>query len=149
MNVEQIGFSDEVESLLVSEKLPVSDLHNQNNVILFGILVGGNIVGIVGIELYENVGLLRSLVVKNIFRKSGLGKKLVAKAEEWAGEMGVDSIYLLTITAPSFFLQLGYEAKARSQAPAAIARSSQFTELCPVSATLMYKKLSASHMPHE
>lgn len=144
MDIEQIELNDEVETLLVGEELPVSELRSANQPKLFGIRVGGHIIGVVGIESLGNIGLLRSLVVDKASRKSGYGQKLVAKAEAWAGEEGIKSLYLLTTTAASFFSQLGYEVVPRSQAPASIARSAQFTGLCPASATFMCKTLAAN-----
>ncbi len=144
MNIEPIELNDEVEALLVSEELPVSDLRSPNQLRLFGVRVGDRIIGIVGIESHGNVGLLRSLVVGEASRKSGCGQKLVAKAEAWASEKGVKSLYLLTTTAASFFSRLGYEVVPRSEAPASIANSAQFSELCPASATFMCKTLAAN-----
>ncbi len=144
MNIEPIELNDEVEALLVSEELPVSDLRSPNQLRLFGVRVGDRIIGIVGIESHGNVGLLRSLVVGEASRKSGCGQKLVAKAEAWASEKGVKSLYLLTTTAASFFSRLGYEVVPRSEAPASIANSAQFAELCPASATFMCKTLAAN-----
>ncbi|WP_052063583.1 arsenic resistance N-acetyltransferase ArsN2 [Nitrincola sp. A-D6] len=110
--------------------------------------VDGRIIGIVGIESHENVGLLRSLVVGKAYRKVGCGQKLVAKAEAWAGESGINSLYLLTTTAADFFPQLGYEVVPRSQAPTFIANSAQFTGLCPASAIFMCKTLIANQALH-
>ncbi len=148
MNIEPIELNDDVEALLVGEGLPVSDLRSPNEPRFFGVRVGGRIIGIVGIESHENVGLLRSLVVGKDSRKSGCGRKLVSKAEAWASEEGVKSLYLLTTTAASFFSRLGYEVVPRSQAPACIEHSAQFAGLCPASATLMCKALAANKALH-
>ena len=148
MDIEPIELNDEVETLLVGAKLPVSDLRSPNNPRFFGARVGENIVGIVGIESHGDVGLLRSLVVSKASRKAGCGQKLVAKAEAWASEKGSKSLYLLTTTAVGFFLRLGYEVVPRSQAPASIANSAQFAELCPASATFMRKTLVANKALH-
>ena len=142
MNIEPIELNDEVEALLVGEGLPVSDLRSPGQPKLFGVRVDGRITGIVGIESHENVGLLRSLVVSKAYRKAGFGQKLVAKAEAWASENGINFLYLLTTTAADFFPQLGYEDVPRSQAPTFIANSTQFTGLCPASAIFMCKTLA-------
>ncbi len=124
---------------MASEELPISDLYNPNKPKLFGIHFDGQIIGIVGIEAYENTGLLRSLVVSKASRKMGCGKKLVAEAEIWACEEGIKSLYLLTTSAANFFSRIGYEVVPRSQAPASIASTAQFIGLCPASATFMCK----------
>lgn len=126
---------------MAGESLPVSDLRNSSRTTLFGVRDGGRIIGVVGIELFETVGLIRSLAVDKTARKSGFGRKLVAKAEEWTGEKGVETLYLLTTTANGYFSRFGYEVLPRSEAPAPIAGTSQFTELCPGSAVFMSKSL--------
>ncbi len=77
-----------------------------------------------------------------------VAQKLVAKAEAWASEEGVNSLYLLTTTAARFFARLGYEVVPRSQAPSSIENSAQFAGLCPVSATFMCKTLAANKTFH-
>ena len=63
----------------------------------------------------------------------------------WAAEQGVETLYLLTTTAAQFFARRGYEAVPRSEAPAAIAATAQFSELCPASSTFMRKVLAANN----
>lgn len=70
---------------------------------------------------------------------------LVSNAETKAAEQGVESLYLLTTTAAQFFARLGYEAVPRSEAPAVIAATAQFSELCPASSTFMRKVLAANN----
>jgi hypothetical protein len=47
----------------------------------------------------------------------------------------------LTIDAEKFFARLGYRTMARSDAPAAIQSTDEFSSLCPGSAVLMQKRL--------
>lgn len=136
MKIEPLGMNDEVEALLFGEELPVSDLRSSNKTQLFEVHAGTRLIGIVGVEVHETVGLLRALVVDNSSRKVGYGQALVAKAEAWATGKGIKAIYLLTLTASEFFSRLGYEVMPRTQAPASIAGTAQFTGLCPSSATL-------------
>lgn len=147
MNPEPIELNHEVEALLVSANLPTSDLYFSNQTQLFGVRADACIIGIVGVEIYEDVGLLRSLVVDNGFRKSGHGQKLVSKAETWASERNIKFLYLLTTTSASFFSRLGYEEISRTRAPASIKSTAQFSGLCPSSATFMCKTLSANKSP--
>ncbi|HAO23709.1 MULTISPECIES: arsenic resistance N-acetyltransferase ArsN2 [unclassified Methylophaga] len=146
MNIEPIELNDEIETLLVGEELPISDLHSSNQTQFFRGCEGVHIIGVVGIEIYENVGLLRSLVVEKGCRKAGYGKQLAAKAETWAYEGSIKSLYLLTTTAAGFFSQLGYQVIPRTQAPVSIANTAQFVGLCPSSATFMYKELNANNL---
>lgn len=94
-----------------------------------------------GLEVYGNVALLRSLAVSVDFRGRGHGKALVAQAECYAQSQGVKEIYLLTSTAERFFEQLGYQTVARECAPEAIRQTQEFSTLCPSSSAFMLKPL--------
>ena len=141
MRIEAISLDDEVAALLAAAQLPVSDLRTSRSLNLRGLRHGGRLVGVVGIEIYGEVGLLRSLAVESAHRNAGLGTSLVADAEAWAAGHGVKTLYLLTTTAAGFFAGLGYVPAPRSDAPAAIAATAQFAGLCPASSTFMCKVL--------
>lgn len=102
-----------------------------------------HLIGAVGVEVYGEVGLLRSLVVDEPHRGAGLGKRLVEALEEHAKKAGVQELYLLTTTAEDFFAGLGYRRITREEAPASIAGTAQFAELCPASSCFMQKRLGA------
>jgi amino-acid N-acetyltransferase len=102
------------------------------------------LVGCVGLEVLEEVGLLRSVAVDEAHRGTGLGKELVAAMEEHAKDAGVRELYLLTTTAEDFFAALGYRRISREQAPQAIAGTTQFSELCPSSSCFMLKAIAAT-----
>lgn len=146
MRAETIGFNSEVEALLTEARLPVSDLPGNLSLNLLGGREGGRLVGVVGIEAYREAGMLRSLAVAPARRNAGLGVGLVSSAEAWAAERGVNILYLLTTTAAEFFTRLGYEAIPRSEAPAVIAATTQFSDLCPASSTFMRKVLTTDHL---
>ena len=147
MSAENVSLTAEVEALIGEAKLPVSYLASSPCLTLLGIRNGGRLVGVVGIEAYGSVGLLRSLAVEPAHRNSGIGTSLVSGAEAWAAEQGIEILYLLTTTAAVFFARRGHEAVPRSAAPAAIAETAQFRDLCPASSTLMCKVLAAQISP--
>jgi amino-acid N-acetyltransferase len=97
------------------------------------------VAGAVGLERYGEVALLRSLVVASEHMGRGLGKGLVAAAEELAAELNVRSIYLLTTTAVVFFESRGFRCIKREEAPLPIRGTREFTSLCPATAVLMVK----------
>jgi amino-acid N-acetyltransferase len=97
------------------------------------------IIGVVGLERYQDVALLRSLAVAKEHSGVGYGKLLVAAAEELAADMKIKSTYLLTTTADRFFEGLGFRRLQRDEAPPAIKSCHQFASLCPASAVLMVK----------
>ncbi len=95
--------------------------------------------GLVGLELYDGVALLRSLAVAPDAQRSGLGSALLEQAEGYACAHGVRSVYLLTTTAQRFFERHGYRLTSRETCPAAIRSTSEFTSLCPASSALLVK----------
>lgn len=141
-SIVPIVYGPDVEALLAVSDLPSSDLGGPGVVHLFGCRNGCELTGTVGVELYGPVALLRSLTVSEPLRHSGLGKALTEYAESWAGQHGVGKLYLLTTTASDFFANLGYEPTARLEAPAAIAQTTQFADLCPLSSAFMSKRLA-------
>jgi amino-acid N-acetyltransferase len=133
---------DDVIRLLSEAKLPTEDLNTQT---LQNFLVAkegkGTTVGAVGVELYGETGLLRSLVVHSSYRGRGLGKQLTNEIEAYARGMGVKTLFLLTMTAADFFPRLGYRQTQRSNVPQLIAETFEFKSACPVSAVCLYKSL--------
>ena len=120
--------------------LPVDDLtpaHMQNFLVA---IAAGVPVGVIGLQPFDSVGLLRSLVVDTRRRSKGLGRKLVAALEAQAASSGVQELWLLTIDADAYFASLGYKLRARSEAPAAIQGTAEFASLCPGDAFLMSKR---------
>lgn len=97
----------------------------------------GVLVGACGIENHAGVGLLRTAVVDQRRRGSGLGRALVEAVLTRAQDRGFRSVFLLTTSASAFFARLGFEKAAREAAPAGIRESWQFRTGCPSSAVLM------------
>ena len=99
------------------------------------------VVGVAGLEPYDSVGLLRSLVVPARHRGQGYGTALVEAVSTRANDAGIERLYLLTTSAETFFAVRGFEEVPRKTVPDAIRETSQFAELCPESATCMRAKL--------
>jgi len=145
MRAEPIALDPEVCALLEKCGLPISDLQTGDGLAMFGLREAGRLVGAVGIEPHGRIGFLRSLAVEEASRSRGYGRTLVDSAESWATQQGMGTLYLLALGAgESFFARLGYKPVPRSAAPAAIARTAQFSRLCPAPAALMRKVLDAS-----
>jgi len=97
-----------------------------------------------GFGMIEGEGtdrLLRSVVVPSSQRGMGAGTRLVDLLAMKAAELGVERLWLLTMTAADFFHRLGWRTVPRDTAPVAIRASDQFAGLCPSSATLMVREL--------
>lgn len=127
--------------LLAACELPAEDLETQHFDHFLGCGPADDPQGIVGLELFGAVALLRSLAVAEAARGRGCGKALVAEAQNYAQAQGVRTLYLLTTTAADFFARLGYARVERNTAPEQIQRTKEFADLCPESAALMIKQL--------
>ena len=143
VNIQSTVFNDNIGALLQSYDLPTSDIETGTEVLLF---VAGSTQkpsGVVGIQVFGETALLRSLAVSDSERGKGLGAALVHYVEQYAASVGINSIYLLTITAAQFFEAHGYSTANRTDAPTSIAGTSQFSNLCPSSSAFMVKVLRA------
>lgn len=130
-----------IVALLASERLPVADL---GAAALANFIVArddGRVVGVAALEPYGEDGLLRSLVVAPERRGRGLGGALVEAVGARAGRLSLRALWLLTQTAAPFFAGRGWAAAARTEAPPAVAASTEFAALCPASAACMRKRL--------
>ena len=131
---------DQAIELLSGNQLPTEDLH-AGHIELFGYWENDNLMGCIGIERFENLGLLRSLVVDSRLRGKGMGAQLVNYLEEMCIKNGVTDLFLLTETAEVFFANRDYLRIDRSKTPQPLLASAEFSHLCPDSAVLMVKKL--------
>jgi N-acetylglutamate synthase-like GNAT family acetyltransferase len=102
----------------------------------------GNWVGIVGLELYGESCLLRSVAVDAKSRGRGYGRILVNAALGNARAKGLKRAYLLTDDASEYFERLGFQIVDREDVDASVKASLEFTEACPESATVMWKPVS-------
>ena len=102
---------------------------------------GECLVGSVGLECYEDVGILRSLAVTSETRGSGLGTRLVEELFALAREEGPRELYLLTTTAENYFPRFGFEIIPREQADPRLRASREFQDACPESAICMRRTL--------
>ncbi|HTT68530.1 MAG TPA: arsenic resistance N-acetyltransferase ArsN2, partial [Gemmatimonadales bacterium] len=114
---------------------------------------GAALLGVIGLEPFGGVGLLRSLAVASSRRGRGLGIELTRALEAHARGMGVVQLYLLTTTAERFFGKLGYRSIPRGDAPDAIHGTLEYRELCASTSVCMVKVLgaqesAADRIPH-
>ncbi len=108
---------------------------------------GANLIGVVGLEIYGTVALLRSLAVAPAWQGRGLGAALLAHAERAARQRGIAALYLLTTTAEAFFAQRGYARIPREAVPPILRQTAEFAALCPASAVCLTKARAALDAP--
>ncbi|WP_419700484.1 arsenic resistance N-acetyltransferase ArsN2 [Mucilaginibacter sp. NFX135] len=141
MNIEQAqAYRQEIIALLESQKLPVNDLPDNLDDFLVAIQ-NQKIVGVAGLEVYGNFGLLRSLAVHPEFRNSGIAQQLLQRITEESRSKGLVALYLLTETAADYFDRKGFLRITRDEVPPVVQQSSEFSHVCPVSAIVMKKIL--------
>lgn len=125
-----------VERLLVASGLPTDGVAEA----LCNFIVaesGERIVGVVGLEMCCEHGLLRSTAVASDWQGRGLGRQLVERIIAEAESRGVDALYLLTTTAERYFPSFGFVRTTRESVPEPVRETTEFTSACPASATVM------------
>jgi amino-acid N-acetyltransferase len=125
-----------VEGLLTAADLPIDgvDAHFDT---FFVVDDGSKIIGAAGIELHGSDALLRSVVVAEDAKGTGLGSLLTRRALDEAAARGMRAVYLLTTTAETFFPKFGFERVRREEIPEALRASREFQGACPASAIAM------------
>ena len=146
LRIENAEASDfpAIAALLRETNLPPDDIERY----LDGFLVArgseaatghDTLLGSVGLEIYEESALLRSLAVHPDFQGNGLGTRLVNGITQIARDRGITRLYLLTDTAEDFFKRLGFKLVSRDEVPEEVKQSIEFTTLCTESPSFMKK----------
>jgi amino-acid N-acetyltransferase len=133
-----------VRELVMRAGLPVEGLEEQFPAAFVVAQQAGDLVGAAGLERYGAGGLLRSVVVAERCRRTGVGRALVRDRLRAAAASELDRVFLLTTTAATYFEHLGFVAAARSEAPPLLAASVEFARACPDSATCLVYELQRS-----
>ena len=131
---------DSAFELLAEAKLDSSDL-KQPNIRLFRFEENDQIIGVGGLEIVDDLALLRSVTVKSDLQNKGIGTQIVSIIEKVAKESGVSTLFLLTTTASGFFKAKGYQSINRDDFADPLKQTMQFSNLCPASAICMKKEL--------
>lgn len=136
------GAEPDFHAALLAEGLPIDDL-GEGGRAFFRITEGEKTVGYGGYELHGTHALLRSMVVDRERRGQGLGRAATDLLLGQAQASGAHDAYLLTLSAAPFFERLGFVRIDRATAPAVILATRQAAGLCPASAALLRRGLSA------
>jgi len=121
-SLPEAGVEDHFDSFLVAERR-------------------GEIVGAIGLELYDDTALLRSAVVDGNLRNMGIGSMLYDQLLRTAGSAGVKRLILFTGTAGEYFRKKGFVTIDAATVTGPIRSSAEFTGACPSSAACMEKFL--------
>ena len=132
-----------IRVLLESAGLPTDDLDSARPAFAV-VRENGQVVAAGALQRFGSSALLRSVVVSEHRRGSGLGQMIVRELERLARAAQISELILLTETATEFFAHQGYRDVERTTVPQAIQMSEEFRFLCPSSATCMAKSLPRS-----
>jgi amino-acid N-acetyltransferase len=84
------------------------------------------IVGVIGVEVYGRVGLLRSMCVDQAYRGQGIAKMLHARILAYAQMRKVGRLYVFTLNAEKFASKLGFHKIDKKRIPKSIRSTWQF-----------------------
>lgn len=129
------------EVLANSNLLPIEDVTRFVDQYVVAVTNAGNVIGVAGVEVHGDAGLLRSVAVEEKFRSAGIGQRLIASCREKAKRSGLSALYLLTTDAMDYWTRRGFAPIARDLAPAAIRNSRQWAISCPQSAIAMKQEV--------
>jgi amino-acid N-acetyltransferase len=132
----------EVLCLLESLHLPTSGVADHFGNFFVAKEKDGRLVGVIGLECYGNLGLLRSAAVAPGRQKSGVGSRLTRFLIEYVKAQGLTELVLFTPTALGFFARLGFVPANRENYHALLKASAQWGDCsCRCSAEFMRLEL--------
>jgi amino-acid N-acetyltransferase len=132
---------EKIQKLLQKNKLPYKDVKLDGGITIGYHGLDNTLLGSGALEFYGRFALLRSVAVEEIARGHSFGKYIVDDLLARAKAQGIKAVYLLTETAHDFFLKKGFRDVARDQVPSEVHASTEFTSVCPVSASCMVYEL--------
>lgn len=130
-----------IQDLLHRCGLPATDVEEHLEHFLV-VRRDGGIIGTVGLEVFGNAALLRSLAVEESRRDEGWGKALYERAEEYSRVRGIRELSLLTTTAEGFFAQRGFTRVESAKIADYVKQTKEFRLFCPSTAVCMVKRLA-------
>jgi N-acetylglutamate synthase-like GNAT family acetyltransferase len=130
-----------VEQLLAASDLPVVGVADAITTFVVA-EHRGELVGVAGLELCCDNGLLRSVAVAPAWQKQGLARTLVSRVIAEAEERRLHAMYLLTTTAAHYFPKFGFTETTRASVPADVAATEEFRSACPASAVVMVRPIT-------
>jgi len=132
--------ADEIADLISTNQLPLDGLREHLGTAVVARL-NGAVVGVAALEVYGDGVLMRSVAVAPALHGQGVGHRLTEAVLALARDLEAPHAYLLTTTAERFFPKFGFERIDRTDVPASVQSSIEFTSACPSSAIVMRKAL--------
>jgi len=136
------GTDPGLAAALTAAKLPIEDLADPGRTFFAFQTATGEPCGYGGYEIHGAHALIRSMVVPEALRRTGLGRVMLAQLLARSVAEGARDAWLFTSKAAPFFSRQGFHAVARYEAPPEIMATKQATSVCPISAQIMTRSLS-------
>jgi len=130
----------QIRRLLSKCELPTLYVHRHLKSFIVA-KAGKKIIGVIGVEVYGRVGLLRSLCVGRAYRGQGIAKSLNAKIFDYAQMLKIDRLYMFTWDAEKFASKLGFHKIDKKRIPKSIRSTWQFRSFSPYPVICMTKKI--------
>jgi len=132
---------EQIKELLLETNLVIEDVykHIENFIIIRK--HNGSILACAGMEIYNEIGFLRSVAVKSNLQGKGIGSLLVESVINKAKEKNIQTLFLLTETAEAFFSKFSFKTINRDKAPESIKNTYEFEVACAETGILMRKEL--------
>lgn len=132
-----------VQQLLTESGLPTDGV--DAHITEFFVAQGDDAIsGVIGMERYDGLGLLRSAAVSASARGQGVGSQLVETVLKRAESAGIKDVYLLTTTAAEYFPRFGFSQVPRGVSPHQLQASREFQGACPETAILMKRSFAGA-----
>ncbi|ASV30737.1 hypothetical protein CJ263_11200 [Maribacter cobaltidurans] len=139
-NMEENQSFGNIKELLKNNDLPYEDII-ASKVQFITEKENGVLVGCIGVEKYNEEGLLRSFAVRDEYKNKGIGKRLLNQLIDQSKTDGLKRLHLLTTTADGYFDKNGFKTADRAVAPNEISSTKEFSEICPSSSVYMIRDI--------
>ena len=130
----------DIADLLTSVDLPDEGVkENLNNFIV--LILNGRLIGTVGLEVYREKCVLRSLAVSEEYQNYGFGNILYSEIMKKTAKLKMKQVYLLTFSAEQYFKKRGFYLISRDEVEVEIRSQGEFQYQVCDSAVCMTKKI--------
>lgn len=131
----------QLSELLKSSELVPEGLEKNNLHLFYERDESGALIGVIGVEMYGDACLLRSLAVLENKRNQGIARSLIKEAFEFARSVKSYEVYLLTQTIGNTMYGYGFRNVHRDKVPNDLITSPFFNGICPCSCHVMHKNI--------
>ena len=141
LSVKTPEMLSQISDLLTSSNLVPEGLEKENLTLFYKTDKLERVVGAIGVELYGDSCLLRSLAVHKNNRNLGIARTLIHEALGFACSEKSFNVYLITETIGDTMIRYGFNNISRDDVPQEIIKSPFFNGICPCSCQIMHKKV--------